>query len=160
MKSVSGLAALACAALFFVAPAEAKPGSTDIAHTIKAEVAQLIAGINAHDVMKATAFDAPGIVSMESGRPPSTGIQAERQGLGFAFKANPDWRIRLIDETVDVAKAGDMAVYRGTYHQDSSQAGAPMTQLVNFIAEFKRQKDGSWKVAWSVVSNIERPHKM
>jgi ketosteroid isomerase-like protein len=160
MKFVGGFAALACVTLSVAAPAAAKPASADIAQTIKADVAKLIAGINAHDVTRATAFDAPDIVSMESGRPPSTGIQAEREGLGFAFKANPDWRIRLVDETVDVAKAGDMAVYRGTYHQDSSQDGAPMTQLVNFIAGFKRQQDGSWKVAWSVVSNIERPHKM
>jgi len=36
-----------------------------IAETIKSDVALLVAGINAHDAAKATAFDAPNIISME-----------------------------------------------------------------------------------------------
>ena len=96
---------------------------------------------------------------MESGRESTSDLDAERAGLSFAFAHNPDWRVSLIDETVDVASAGDMAIYRGTYNQDSSQSGVPVTQRVNFIAGFKRQHDGSWKVAWSVVSPIEGAHK-
>src|SRR5690349_4207042 len=83
-----------------------------IAETIKADVAQLIAGINAHDAEKATQFDAPDIGSMEAGRPPSGGGGADKEGLGMAFKYAPSWQVRLIDETVDVAEAGDMAIYR------------------------------------------------
>ncbi len=129
-----------------------------IAQTIKADMAAIVAGINAHDVARATAFDAPGIVSMESGRPPSTGLDNERQGLGMAMHYNPNWRISMIDETVDVASAGDMAVYRGTYNEDSTRDGAPMTHVVNFIAGFKKQHDGSWKVEWSVVCAQSSSH--
>jgi ketosteroid isomerase-like protein len=129
-----------------------------IAETIKADVAQLIAGINAHDADKATQFDAPDIVSMEAGRPPTLGMAADKAGLGMAFKYNPDWRVRLIDETVDVADAGDMAIYRSTYHQDSVDHGTPMTQKVNFVAGFRKQADG-WRITWSVVAAQERPHK-
>lgn len=129
-----------------------------IARTIRADVASLIAGLNAHDVSKMTAFDAPGIVSMECGRPSSSTLEDERAGLSAAFKANPAWRARLIDDTVDVAKAGDIAVYRGTYYQDSVHDGQPVTQRVNFIAEFAHRTSGSWQVVWSMVAPMEASH--
>lgn len=138
-------------------------GSTEsksrIAETIKADVAQIVAGINAHDVDRATRFDADDIVSMESGRPASHGLAAEKEGLGQAFHYAPDWRLTLVEETVDVAQSGDMAVYRSTYNEDSVVDGVPMTHQVNFIAEFRRQPNGQFKVAWSVVSSIEKSHK-
>ena len=65
----------------------------------------------------------------------------------------------LVEETVDVADSGDMAVYRSTYNEDSVADGVPMTHQVNFIAEFRRQPNGQFKVAWSVVSSIEKSHK-
>jgi ketosteroid isomerase-like protein len=153
------LTAISLVSLLVVGPSLAATVSkARIAEAIKADVAQLIAGINAHDVDEATRFDAPDIVSMEAGRPPTIGVAADKAGLGMAFKYAPDWRVRLIDETVDVSDAGDMAVYRSTYHQDSVDHGAPMTQKVNFVAGFRKQADG-WKMVWSVVAAQERPHK-
>ncbi len=132
--------------------------TTAIAGTVKADVAQLVAGINAHDAAKATAFDAPNIISMECGSPSTVGVDADRDGFQQGFAHNAGWRVSLIDETVDVASGGDMAVYRGTYDEDSSSAGVPMTHKTNFIAEFKRQGDGSWRIAWYSVSNMEQSH--
>lgn len=150
---------LSTALLAAAAPAEATPAANArIAATIRADVARLVAGINAHDPAQATMFDASDIVSMEGGRPPSTGATADREGLTIAFRHSPDWRVRLIDETVDVAAAGDMAVYRGTYWQDSSANGQPVTQRVNFVAGFRRERDGRWTIGWSVVAAQERPH--
>jgi ketosteroid isomerase-like protein len=147
-------------ALLIAGPSLAATASkARIAETIRADVAQLIAGINAHDADKATQFDAPDIVSMEAGRPPTVGAAADKEGLSMAFKYAPGWQVRLIDETVDVADAGDMAIYRSTYNQDSVDNGTPMTQKVNFIAGFRKQPDGSWKIRWSVVAAQERPHK-
>ena len=140
-------------------PAAAAPAdAAAIAKTIKADVAQLIAGLNAHDPVRATAYDAPDVISMECGRPSTIGIDADREGFKIGFARNPLWRVRLIDETVDVASSGDMAVYRGTYHEDSSRAGVAMTHKMNFLAEFKRQRDGSWKIAWYIVSGMEQSH--
>jgi ketosteroid isomerase-like protein len=130
-----------------------------IAATIKAQVAEMVAGINAHDLARATAFDAPDLVSMESGREPSIGDGADRKGLAMAFKHAPTWRLTLIDQTVDVADAGDMAVYRSTYDEDSAEAGVPMTHRVNYVAGFTRDADGAWRVHWSVVCAQERSHK-
>lgn len=148
---------LAC--LLAAAPSAAAPSQAEIARTIKADVAEMVAGINAHDVARATAFDAPDLVSMESGRKPSFGAQADHDGLAMAFKYAPSWRLSLIDETVDVAKSGDMAVYRSTYNEDSTNNGVAMTHTVNFIAGFERQSDGGWKVAWSVVCAQSPSHK-
>ena len=151
--------AVGAAALAGVAAAAPPARSADAARTIKADVAQMIAGLNAHDVMRTTAFDAPDIVSMEGGRPSSTGIEAERAGFRGAFAANPDWRVNLIDDTVDVAKAGDMAVYRGKYNEDSTRSGVPMTHEVILIAGFKRRDNGAWSIEWQAIVPTGPSHK-
>ncbi len=129
-----------------------------IAETIKADVAQLVAGLNAHDAVKTTAYDAPNIISMECGSPSTVGVEADRDGFKMGFARDPLWRVSLIDETVDVASSGDLAVYRGTYNEDNGRAGVLMTHKTNFIAEFRRQSDGSWRIVWYSVSNMEQSH--
>ena len=74
-----------------------------IAKTIKAAVAQVVAGINAHDPIKTTAYDAPDIISIECGSPSTVGIEADREGFRLGFQHDPLWKVSLIDETVDVA---------------------------------------------------------
>ena len=129
-----------------------------IAETIKADVAQVVAGINAHDPIKTTAYDAPDIVSMECGSPSTVGIEADREGFRLGFQHDPLWKVSLIDEAVDVARGGDLAVYRGTYNEDNGSYGVLMTHRTNFVAEFKRQSDGSWRIVWYSVSYMERSH--
>lgn len=129
-----------------------------IAKTIKADVAQIVGGINAHDAAKATAYDAPNIISMECGSPSTIGVEADREGFKMGFAHDPFWKVSLIDETVDVASSGDLAVYRGTYNEDNSRAGVLMTHKTNFLAEFKRQSDGTWRAVWYSVSNMEQSH--
>jgi ketosteroid isomerase-like protein len=129
-----------------------KESQSAIASEIKADVGEIIAGINSKDIGKATRFDAPELVSIESGREPSVGAKADRDGLSMAFKYAPSWHLRLIDETVDVAKAGDMAIYRGTYAEDSMRDGVPYTHTGNYVAEFRRDPDGMWRLHWSVIA--------
>ena len=146
------------AALLTASAAATPATSARIAGSIKTDVAEMVAGINAHDVARATQFDAPGIVTMESGRTPSNGADADRQGMGMAMQYSPSWHLTMLDETVDVSSAGDMAIYRGTYNEDSVNDGVPMTHVVNFIADFTKQRDGSWKIEWSVVCAQTRSH--
>lgn len=148
----------AFAALVTGSAASTPAPSARIARTIKTDVAEIVAGINAHDANRAAQFDAPGIISMESGRPPSIGADADRQGMGMAMQYSPTWHVTMLDQTVDVARAGDMAIYRGTYNEDSINNGVPMTHVVNFIADFKKQRNGSWKIEWSVVCAQSRSH--
>lgn len=123
-----------------------------ISSQIKADVAEMIAGINTKDIDKATRFDAPDLVSMESMREPSFGAKADREGLSMTFKYSPSWHLTLIDESVDVAKAGDMAIYRGTYAEDSLRDGVPFTHKGNYVAGFRHDPDGLWRVHWSVIA--------
>ena len=133
--------------------------TTAVAEIIKGNVARLVGGLNAHDVIETTAFDAENIVSMECGSPPSTGIESDREGFKAGFARDPAWRVSLINETVEVASSGDLAVYRGVYNEDNSRAGVLTTHKTNFIAEFKRQGDGTFKMAWYVVANMEPSHR-
>lgn len=133
--------------------------ATPIDAKIRSEVAEIVAGINAKDIDKATKYDALDLVSMESGRPPSIGAKADHDGLSMAFKYSPDWHLSLVDESVDVAKAGDMAIYRSTYNEDSTRGGVPYTHTGNFVAGFRLDPDGVWRVHWSVVSWQTPSHK-
>jgi ketosteroid isomerase-like protein len=141
------------------ASAHHQAGRSDIPSLIKAEVADEIAGINAHDAARATAHEADDTVAMESGRPPIVGKKVYEQGLAMVFKREPDWRLRMVDEAVDVAEAGDMAIYRSTCDEDSARDGVPYTHRGNFIAGFKRDPDGMWRIHWSVVSWQSPSHK-
>ena len=127
------------------------PTQAALAAQIKADVAEIVGGINSKDIDKATAFDASDLISMESMRAPSYGAKANREGLAMAFKREPSWRLKMIDEAVDVAKSGDMAIYRSTYDEDSTRGGEPYTHKVNYLAGFRRDPDGRWRVHWSVV---------
>ena len=126
---------------------------------IRSQVAEIVAGINAKDIANATAYDAPDLVSMESGRSPSIGAKADRDGLSMAFKYAPTWHLTLIDETVDVSKSGDMAVYRGTYAEDSRRDGIPFTHTGNYLAGFRHDPDGVWRIHWSVIAWQSASHK-
>lgn len=134
--------------------------NAEIATQIKADIAEMIAGINAQDPDRATKFDAPEFVSMESMREPSFGAAADKAALLMVFKRSPGWRLNLIDETVDVSNAGDMAIYRSTYSEDStSETGEAMTHKVNYVAGFRHDTDGAWRIHWSVVCAQSRSHK-
>lgn len=150
------LRAATIATCFFFLPAQGsaapKNSQVAIASAIKADVAEIVNGINTKNIDKATAFDAPDLVSMESGREPSIGAKADHDGLAMTFKYAPSWHLSLIDESVDVAKAGDMAIYRGTYAEDSMRDGVPYTHTGNYVAGFRRDPDGMWRIHWSVVA--------
>ena len=136
----------------------ASVSESSITETIKRDVAQVVAGINAHDPERATAYDAPDVISMECGRPSTVGIDADREGFKMGFAYQPYWKVRLIDEVVEVARSGDLAVYRGSYHEDNRKGDIQLTHKVNFIAEFRRHSDGVWRIAWYIVSEMEKSH--
>lgn len=138
--------------------AEMSADKAAIAKTIESDVSQVVAGIDAHDVAKTTAFDAPDIVSMECGSSSTVGVEADREGFKTGFARDPFWKVSLIDESVDVASSGDLAVYRGTYNEENGSGGVVLTHKTNFIAEFKRQSDRSWRIVWYSVSNMEKSH--
>jgi ketosteroid isomerase-like protein len=155
----SGAVLIVCATLGIASFSGANAADlSTTAETIKQEVRQIVAGLNAHDVAKATMYDADKIVAMQCGSPPVTGAEADRAGFKEMFANDPAWKARLIEETIDVSNGGDMAVYRGSYHEDGSRAGVAITHKTIFLAEFKRQSNGAWEMVWYSISNMEASH--
>lgn len=130
-----------------------------IGATIKAQVRDIVSGINTHNADLATGHDAPSVIVLQNDHPNTVGVTADVSGFKQAFASDPSWRVSLVEETVDVAEAGDMAVYRSIYNQGGTQAKIPVTQKVNFLSGWSRRENGSWAMDWYVVSEIEKPHK-
>jgi ketosteroid isomerase-like protein len=153
---------LACVALTTVvavsasasAPTAAQTPRIDtekIATEIKADMAQLIAAFNARDAAGVASHDAPNIVQMVSGRENIVGAEADLLQDRREFEANPKARTTLSAESVEVARSGEMAVFRATYtyNFEDTHAGRT-TQEGNYVAGYKLQPDGSWKIEWAI----------
>jgi len=123
-----------------------------IADAVKADEDQLTADFNAHDLTKAVSHDAPDIVGMFHGQPNIVGPAADTESTKKMFAAMPDAHIAVADEHVDVASAGDMAVYHATYTFTFTdpKTKKPSTETGNIVAGYKPQADGSWKMEWSI----------
>ncbi|MBA3811905.1 MAG: nuclear transport factor 2 family protein [Caulobacteraceae bacterium] len=133
--------------------------TTKVADAVKGDVAQLVAAMNAHDPAKVAVHDAPDMIAMFHGMSNIVGRDADQAGMKKTFADVPDFHITLVDEAVDVPASGEMAVYRSTYDNSftDSRTKKSTTLRVNYLAGYKKQADGSWKVAWYVVSDTGAP---
>lgn len=137
-------------------PEAAKPAvdTAKIAAAVKADAAASVAALNAHDADKAVSHDAPNIVGMFHGAPninsPAEDLAQTKQTL-----ADPAFHLTITNDTVDVASAGDMAIYRATYAATGTdpKTKRAFTENGNWIVQYKPQTDGSWKMVLSVVSD-------
>jgi len=156
LASAALVAAVAVSLSACAKPAEppAPVDTAKIADAVKADVTQLVADFNARDAVKATSHDASDYVGMFHGMPnvvgPAQDLELTKQQV-----ADPAVDLKVADEVVDVAKAGDMAVYRATYAYrfTDSKTKQPVTENGNWVLGYKAQADGGWKIAWGVVSD-------
>lgn len=135
----------------------ATPGPIDA--KIRSEVATEIAGINGHDPVKATAYESDDMMFSECGRFATFGRESYRRGLSMTFKREPAWHLTLIDEGVTVAAGGNEAIYRSTYNEDSMRSDVPFTHKGDYVSGFRRDRDGVWRIHWSVVCWQSPSHK-
>lgn len=151
----------ACLALIaaFGSAAFADADRNAISDAIKAQVRDIVAGINTHDPARATMHDAPDIVQIDSGSPNTVGAAADLAGFKRTVAAEPGWHVSPIEETVDVPASGDMAVYRSVYNEESSRENVVFTHRVNFISGWSRHENVGWTMDWYVVSPMEKSHK-
>ena len=62
--------------------------------------------------------------------------------------AGPRLQFAFSNVTVDVARSGDLAEDRGTVQVTTTdKKGKPVTQTSEYVLVWKKQPDGSWKVA-------------
>ena len=128
--------------------------AADVAKTTtdaRTDIAAISAAYNAHDAIKAASYDAPDYVSMFHGFGTAIGPAADIESMKQQF-ADPATGFDLNIQSVDVSKAGDTAVVRSLYQFSFTD---PKTKKVasekgNWVAGFKRQSDGSLKLAWSI----------
>ncbi len=151
------LCPLSLAAAISCAAAQAAPAPIEA--KIRSEVATEIAGINAQDPVKATAYEADDMMFSECGKFATFGKASYRQGLAMTFKREPAWHLSLVDEGITVAAAGNQAIYRSTYDEDSMRSGVPYTHKGDYVAGFRRDRDGLWRIHWSVVCWESPSHK-
>ena len=153
-----------------------RPANKDkIADIVAADAAQLVAEFNAHDAEKAVDHGAPGHLRMVHGTPNAVG-PGDILVLTRALLADPASHLVVSNETVDVASAGDMAVYRAKYAYTRTDPATkqPVTETGNWLLGYRRREErfwnlaeiarrlfarkqrdaGNWKIEWSVASDI------
>jgi len=161
LASAASAAILALSVGAYISPALAKAHvrTTKIVAAIKADEAQLVTDFNSHDAVKTSSHDAPDVVVMAHGVPNVIGAAADLASSQKGFADDPTQHVTVSNETVDVAASGEMAVYRSTYvfTGTDTKTKKAFTENGNYLAGFKKQPDGSWKIAWSVISNTAAP---
>ena len=157
MRIAATIAAVALVTVFGTACYAADRDA--ISATIKAQVRDIVTGINTHDAALAAKYDAPNIIVIQSGQPNMVGAAADLADYKQGFAAAPTWRVSLVEETVDVPASGDMAVYRSVYNEESMHDKVPFTHKLNVISGWSRHENGAWLMDWYTVSDMEKSHK-
>lgn len=135
-------------------PAAPKVDRGEVADNVRAVVTDLVAAFNAHDVEKSVSHDASDMVAMFHGMPNVTGPDEDRKMNAQLF-ADPAAHLRVSNETVDVAEAGDLAIYRATYAftMTSPRTKTPVVESGNWVVALKPNSSGTWQIVWNVVSD-------
>jgi ketosteroid isomerase-like protein len=136
----------------------AKPAvdTAKIADTIKSDVNQLSNDFNAHDAGRVTGHDAPDVVQMAHGQANTTGSAADLAANKQLFSYDKIARVTVANPSVDVAASGELAVYHSTYVYNftNPKTKGPVTEHGNYLAGYQRQPNGSWRIEWSVLSDV------
>ena len=148
------LAACNSAPQVVLAPAALAVDTGKIADAVRADVTQLVTELNARDVDKAVSHDSADMVFMFHGAPNVVGPAADK-AMTSQMLADPAFHLAVSGETVDVAAAGDLAVYRTTYALTATdpKSKKPVVEHGNWLVGYKPVEGGTWKIAWNVVSD-------
>lgn len=121
---------------------------------VKANMTAMVAAFASRDADKAVSWDAADFVGMYHGTPNVNGQEADRK-ITKEQVADPAMQFSVSDAVVDVAKSGDLAVWRATYsytYTDPATKRAK-TEVGNWVVGWKRDEAGVFKEAWGVVSD-------
>jgi uncharacterized protein (TIGR02246 family) len=113
----------------------------------------------AKDGAKLASHYADDAVLMNPGAPPAKG-KADIQKAVTEMVADPAFALTFSNESVDVAKAGDMAYTKGVYTMTVTDpvTKKPVNDKGTYLTVYKKQADGSWKsVQDTAVSSVPPP---
>jgi ketosteroid isomerase-like protein len=97
-----------------------------------------------NNVEKMVAFYDPNAVFV--GTTPATSGLDQLRALWTKFFARPGYRLTWMAERVEVAASGELAFSYGPWEQTELRDGVPRTSKGTYVAVWKRQADGTWKV--------------
>ncbi|WP_373476483.1 DUF4440 domain-containing protein [Sphingorhabdus sp.] len=128
-------------------------GNSAITNELRANASAVVAAFNTGDAEKAVSFNAPDFVQMFHGQPNAdnaANLANARQQL-----ADPAAKLVVSDENIEVAQAGDMAIYTSRYAYDFTDpaSGKVVTETGNWVMIFRRQADGSMKIYREIISD-------
>ena len=161
MPKTSDCARAAAMALLAGLAACSKAPATSVAKEVaalQAEDAAINAAYKARDAAKATAYDAADYLSYTSGSPTVKGRDADLQGTKDAF-ADPGYSFSFSADRTEVAKSGDLAYQAGGYSQSQTNPTTHKVETVtgNWVATFRKEPDGVWRIASEAVTQAATP---
>jgi ketosteroid isomerase-like protein len=136
-------------------PATPPVDTAAVAAQVKAAIKTQVDAYAARDVATAASILADDVVAHFHGAPNVVGKTAAMAGMKEQM-ADPELKLAVAGESVDVAAAGDIAVYHATYtftftNPATKKAGS---ETGNWIAVFKRQADGTMKLSRDMVLDM------
>ena len=143
------LASAVIAAIAACAPKPAPVDSSADVAALKAMQDRELAVVGSGNVDSALTVYAADVVMMAPGEPVINGADAMRKWFGAFFK---DFSMSGKYTSADVQVAGDLGVvrYAGELTMAPKKGGAPMTETIKGLHIYKRQPDGTWKIAQDV----------
>ena len=151
MKRVAVVSVLVL--LFVLAACAAPPPPAPPDHRAEAETA--VRGLVEQWSAAAAAKDAEGFVSFYADdavliledAPDFRGIEALREAIGGMMQ-DPAFALAFAADEVVAARSGDLAYETGAYTMTmSGPDGNPVSETGHYVAIWRKQADGAWKVA-------------
>jgi len=107
----------------------------------------------AKDLERFVSFYADDAAMFATGTPMVTGKDAIRKTWGALF-ATPGFSISFQPTKVEVSRGSDLAYCYGTYAMTmNGPKGKPVTDKGNYVAIYKKQPDGAWKLVVDIGSS-------
>jgi uncharacterized protein (TIGR02246 family) len=137
------------AALAACAPKPAATDNSAVVAAVRAAQDRELAAVSSGNIDSALSVYAPDVMMMPPGEPAMNGHEALRKWLDAMYK---DYSFSGKYTSSDVQVSGDLAVahYVGEMTMTPKKGGAPMTEKLKGVHVYKRQPDGTWKVAQDV----------
>jgi uncharacterized protein (TIGR02246 family) len=138
-------------------PQPAAPPDTRAADeaAIRAGDADFAKAAAAKDLDKCTSLYMDDAVLFSPGVPAVIG----KDNIGKFFQqmlAAPSMQFAFSNVIVDVARSGDLAEDRGSFQVTTTdKKGKPVTQSGEYVLVWKKQPDGSWKIAADTSANTK-----
>ena len=109
---------------------------------------EILPALEAKDSAKVASYYAPDAVLATPGRPAVRGVEAVSKAIRKDM-ADPSFKLSVSDGKTDVAASGDLAYRRGSFKITTTN---PQTKKAEqsegtYLAVFRKQADGSWKIA-------------